>query len=201
VVSPPQVTRRVADDHREQARRVRGPSAQLSDIRPSQERVKRVLNDVQSVSRAHTLAASDSGEPAGVIAREPGDPVATTAMLMRTGRRRHADHGSGGDAARHYNEEWMKGRRSIRHDSYMFYLAQNLLCGFRTVGAVTTKPEELTMPRKQRFKPSRKPKPNPSNEDATTGRQESSSPAHNENAPPRESLSPRPLESVAVEGT
>ncbi|HEY0991084.1 MAG TPA: hypothetical protein VGD80_28725 [Kofleriaceae bacterium] len=57
------------------------------------------------------------------------------------------------------------------------------------------------MPRKQRFKPSRKPKPVPSNEDAMMGRQESNSPPHNDNAPARESLSPQPQESVAGEGS
>lgn len=38
------------------------------------------------------------------------------------------------------------------------------------------------MPRKQRFKPSRKPKPIPQNEDALIGRQPSSAPSNNENA-------------------
>jgi hypothetical protein len=47
------------------------------------------------------------------------------------------------------------------------------------------------MPRKQRFKPSRKPKPVLPNEDAAMGRKESSSLADNDNAPAREALPPR----------
>jgi hypothetical protein len=44
------------------------------------------------------------------------------------------------------------------------------------------------MPRKQRFKPSRKPKPIPTNEDAAMGHQETGPVAHNENAAIRESV-------------
>jgi hypothetical protein len=44
-----------------------------------------------------------------------------------------------------------------------------------------------TMPRKQRFKPSRKPKPTPPNEDALNGRSTSSARPHNDNVDTRES--------------
>jgi hypothetical protein len=40
--------------------------------------------------------------------------------------------------------------------------------------------EEVNMPRKQRFKPSRKPKPNPPGEDTMTGHQGTR--VHNDNA-------------------
>lgn len=43
--------------------------------------------------------------------------------------------------------------------------------------------EEVTMPRKQRFKPSRKPKPNPPSEDAMNGN-EPSTRVHNDNVEP-----------------
>jgi hypothetical protein len=42
------------------------------------------------------------------------------------------------------------------------------------------------MPRKQRFKPSRKPKPNPPNEDAMIGHQANGASAHNDNIDMRE---------------
>jgi len=42
------------------------------------------------------------------------------------------------------------------------------------------------MPRKQRFKPSRKPKPTPQTEDSTLERQSSGAPAHNDNVDIRE---------------
>jgi hypothetical protein len=41
------------------------------------------------------------------------------------------------------------------------------------------------MPRKQRFKPSRKPKPIPQSEEAMTGATPNSAQAHNDNAPAR----------------
>jgi hypothetical protein len=53
------------------------------------------------------------------------------------------------------------------------------------------------MPRKQRFKPSRKPKPVPQNDDVTLGRQEAGSIAHNENAPMHETMPPRDVNSRA----
>jgi hypothetical protein len=43
------------------------------------------------------------------------------------------------------------------------------------------------MPRKQRFKPSRKPKPTPPTEDALNGRQTNNARAHNDNVDARES--------------
>jgi hypothetical protein len=42
------------------------------------------------------------------------------------------------------------------------------------------------MPRKQRFKPSRKPKPIPQSEDSTLERQSSGAPAHNDNVDMRD---------------
>ena len=42
------------------------------------------------------------------------------------------------------------------------------------------------MPRKQRFKPSRKPKPIPTNEHPGLSRQDAGAVAHNENMPGRE---------------
>jgi len=53
------------------------------------------------------------------------------------------------------------------------------------------------MPRKQRFKPSRKPKPATPNEDANTGRPEGGSLAHNDNTPARESLPMREVNSLS----
>jgi len=50
------------------------------------------------------------------------------------------------------------------------------------------------MPRKQRFKPSRKPKPNPSNEHGTIERLDSGSSAQNENTSARESVTQRDVE-------
>jgi hypothetical protein len=44
-----------------------------------------------------------------------------------------------------------------------------------------------TMPRKQRFKPSRKPKPTPPNEDALNVRQPNSGRPHNDNGDARDS--------------
>jgi hypothetical protein len=43
------------------------------------------------------------------------------------------------------------------------------------------------MPRKQRFKPSRKPKPTPPNDEAQNPRQSSSARPHNDNVDARES--------------
>jgi hypothetical protein len=43
------------------------------------------------------------------------------------------------------------------------------------------------MPRKQRFKPSRKPKPTPPSEEALNGRQTNSARPHNDNVDARES--------------
>jgi hypothetical protein len=47
------------------------------------------------------------------------------------------------------------------------------------------------MPRKQRFKPSRKPKPIPQNEDALIGRQPSSAPSGNDNRADNENIGVR----------
>jgi len=52
------------------------------------------------------------------------------------------------------------------------------------------------MPRKQRFKPSRKPKPIPPNEDALTGRQPSSVRPTSDNADARESPQERDDDSI-----
>ena len=52
------------------------------------------------------------------------------------------------------------------------------------------------MPRKQRFKPSRKPKPVPPKEDAVMGQQEGSV-VNNDNAPPRETPPLRDVNSVS----
>jgi hypothetical protein len=47
------------------------------------------------------------------------------------------------------------------------------------------------MPRKQRFKPSRKPKPTPPTEEALNSHQTSSARPHNDNVDARESPPPR----------
>lgn len=47
------------------------------------------------------------------------------------------------------------------------------------------------MPRKQRFKPSRKPKPIPQNEDALIGRQPSSAPSNDANNADNDNLGVR----------
>jgi hypothetical protein len=57
------------------------------------------------------------------------------------------------------------------------------------------------MPRKQRFKPSRKPKPVPVNEDAALGHQDRTSLVSNEKSPMRDSLPPPDVEAIAEEGT
>jgi len=54
------------------------------------------------------------------------------------------------------------------------------------------------MPRKQRFKPSRKPKPIPTNEAAGLGHQDAGAVAHHENLPMRESVQP-PIADSPVE--
>ena len=56
--------------------------------------------------------------------------------------------------------------------------------------------QETKMPRKQRFKPSRKPKPIPQGEDAVIGRQPSSAPAYNDNAGMHETPSSRSDDSM-----
>lgn len=53
------------------------------------------------------------------------------------------------------------------------------------------------MPRKQRFKPSRKPKPMTPNEDAAMGRPDTGSLVQNENTPAREPSPSRSLESLS----
>jgi hypothetical protein len=53
------------------------------------------------------------------------------------------------------------------------------------------------MPRKQRFKPSRKPKPVIPNDDATVGRPDSGSAVHNDNASTRETSSARDANSLS----
>ena len=63
---------------------------------------------------------------------------------------------------------------------------------------VETQLEDPTMPRKQRFKPSRKPKPIPPSDDATMSRQEGGSAVQNENTPARENTPVREADSLAV---
>jgi hypothetical protein len=53
------------------------------------------------------------------------------------------------------------------------------------------------MPRKQRFKPSRKPKPTPPSEDALTGRPTSNARANNDNVDARDAPPARDEASVA----
>jgi hypothetical protein len=57
------------------------------------------------------------------------------------------------------------------------------------------------MPRKQRFKPSRKPKPILQNDDAVIARQDAGATALNENAPPRDSTPARETNSLSGEGS
>ena len=52
------------------------------------------------------------------------------------------------------------------------------------------------MPRKQRFKPSRKPKPTPPSDDAQNGRQTNSARPHNDNVDARDVPVARDLESL-----
>jgi hypothetical protein len=56
------------------------------------------------------------------------------------------------------------------------------------------------MPRKQRFKPSRKPKPIPVNEDAALGHQDKAASVPNEKAPIRESSQSPEADSVSGVG-
>ncbi len=53
------------------------------------------------------------------------------------------------------------------------------------------------MPRKQRFKPSRKPKPSPPNEDAMMGRPTGNEVVHNDNVPEHDAPPSRSEDSTA----
>src|SRR5438132_1194876 len=71
MVAAPQVARGVLDDRHEHARDVRA----LAQIATREERVKRVLHDVERLGGGETLATGQRGELARVIARERGDVI------------------------------------------------------------------------------------------------------------------------------
>ncbi len=81
IVAAAQVARGVAHDRPEQARRVVGTRAQRDRIGSAEQRVERVLDQIERVRGARAFTARDAREPACVVAREPGDPVATAASL------------------------------------------------------------------------------------------------------------------------
>lgn len=79
-----------------------------------------------------------------------------------------------------------KPSNSVKHDSCSRALHKSCWAFDRPDGRNPTR--KTTMPRKQRFKPSRKPKPMIPNENAAMDRSDGGSAAHNENTPVRESL-------------
>ena len=90
MVPSPGVAGAVADDRGQDAGRIVGLLAERRHVGPLEQRVKRVLHDVERVDRRDTLAARDPRQAAGVVACEMAHPVCTTAVHMRV-RCQHRD--------------------------------------------------------------------------------------------------------------
>jgi hypothetical protein len=106
-----QVARGVADDHGEQAGGVVGPRAERRDVGAREQGVKRILYDVERVGRPQALAARHASKPAGMVARQPGDPVAAAASDGRRGRHLL---GLGRDRPVHYTRDCVRASSDAR---------------------------------------------------------------------------------------
>jgi hypothetical protein len=89
----PQISRRIANDHGKHAGCRLGLLAQHIDIGAAEQRVKRILHDVEGIRGAHAFAAGERGEPTGMVPGQARDPVTTAAL--------HGHRGAG--TADHYS--------------------------------------------------------------------------------------------------